>query len=101
MGEQKRRQASVVNGTAQGCSGCRYFKRAAGIGSPVGICRSRPPVPLMLGIGKDALGNSQPVIQTYWPQIPDTEWCGDWQAKVDMGLLDAMALENAEVQGEG
>ena len=77
------------------CGSCRFFRRNE-IGQPRGVCRSLPPVPLMSGMAKHPVsGELFPVIKTYWPEIPDTEWCGGYVRKV----YTPLDLESAELEG--
>jgi len=89
-----------MNGTSQDCGNCKFFRRGR-VGQSLGVCRSRAPVPLMVGMTKDAMGNGVPVINTYWPQVPDTELCGDWSRKVDLGAIDLTKLELEDAATEG
>ena len=98
MGEQKRRAEAVVAGVTRGCGGCAFFKRIR-IGQPGGFCRARPPSVLMVGMGEGFDRRPIPVVNTYWPQVPDTEWCGEWGPKLDLTAIDPEALQNAEMEG--
>lgn len=99
MGEAKRKHEAMMNGFTKSCGNCQFFQRVA-LGNPLGNCRARPPVPLMLGMGKGPAG-PVPVVNTYWPQLPDNAWCGGWEQKVhvDIGALDVKALETADAEG--
>lgn len=83
---------------AEECGTCRFFRRAQ-IGQQGGVCRARPPVPLMLGMLKHPVtGEMFPAVKTYWPEIPDTEWCGGYTRKA-FGKVDLEKLDAAELDG--
>lgn len=88
------------NGMPEGCGTCRFFRRNQ-VGQPVGVCRARPPVPIMAGMVQHSVRGPIPMINTYWPEIPDTEWCGDFARKAyGMGIdLSKLAVEELEGQG--
>lgn len=52
-----------------------------------GLCRARPPTPIMIGLGQPALalGNTGPVpaIQSFFPQMRPEGWCRGWALKID------------------
>lgn len=85
----------------ENCGSCRFFRRQT-IGQPLGVCRARPPVPMMIGMNKHPVsGEMLPVINTYWPQVPDTEWCGGFERKAFGKNIDLSKLEPAELEGTG
>ena len=67
----------------------------------MGVCRQHPPVPLIVGAVKHpTTGNPQPVTDSFWPQVPDSEWCGQWERTIDLSRdLNVAALESAETEG--
>ena len=80
------------------CGTCRYFRRAQ-IGQPLGVCRARPPVPVMAGMVKHPVtGEAFPQVKTYWPEIPDSEWCGTYIRK-PFGVADLEQMDAAEASG--
>ena len=80
------------------CGTCRFFRRAE-IGQPGGVCRANPPTPVMAGMLKHPItGELFPAVKTYWPEIPDTEWCGAYLRK-PFGKVDLEKLVPAEADG--
>ena len=84
------------------CGNCQFFRRAAP-NQPLGVCRARPPVPMLVGMLKHPV-TQEPVPRndSFWPQVPDTEWCGAHQERprmsknapeIDLGKLDITELE--------
>ena len=81
------------------CGNCGAFKRLM-IGQTMGLCRSRAPVPILVGmINGD--GGPMPVVNTYFPQVPDNEWCGDYMPlkALTVPRLDLAELESALTEG--
>ena len=89
------------------CASCRFFKRR-NVGQAMGTCHSRAPVVMFIGMANDA--NGQPLrnmhtgqylanIDTFFPAVPDTEWCGDHTARlikdVDLSKLEPEELKEA------
>lgn len=98
MGQAKQRREAAMRGE-ENCGSCKFFRRAE-MGNPMGVCRERPPVPMLIGAAKHPITQQQtPVCNTFWPQIPDTEWCGHWMIRtavgteIDISKLDLAALE--------
>lgn len=88
-------------GITKNCGNCAYFKRVS-VGQQGGLCRARPPVPLMVGMAQNPMTKEPfPVINTYWPQIPDSEWCGDHNPALIGREIDLSQLSEAELVGEG
>ena len=59
--------------------------------NPMGLCRERPPTLVHLGMMEHPVTHKpQPVNDTFWPQVPEHEWCGHWKpqkgayAKIDL-----------------
>ena len=78
------------------CGNCRWFRRAGPLMTS-GVCRSRPPVPMMIGSSE-----GKPLVATYWPQVPDSELCGDWHERsreADMKNIDISSIDVAEIEG--
>lgn len=81
------------------CGSCRYFRRIS-VGHPQGVCRARPPTPMMITIAKNPVtGDPFPVINTYWPEVPDVEWCGDYTRKPMGAAIDLEKMDRAEAEG--
>lgn len=84
----------------ESCGACRFFVRAE-VGQPRGACRARPPVPMMVGVAKHPLSQqSVPQVLTFWPEVADMLWCGDFTrlpvgAAIDLSKLSAEELERA------
>lgn len=93
MGDAKLRRAGFI----ESCGSCRFFSRL-GPGNPVGNCRARAPQVVMTGqIQNKITGEVVPMVQTYWPQVPDAAWCGDFTKRpyqdVDLATLSQEAME--------
>jgi hypothetical protein len=76
------------NPDGQKCGGCNAY--TADPGSQVqGVCRARPPTPLVLGVqqapgamllkGGAGGGAMMPVIQGVFPPMRADSWCREWQ----------------------
>lgn len=83
----------------ENCGSCKFFRRNQLL-QPAGVCRAQPPQAMMVGLGKNPENGQQfPIVNSYWPQIGDGEWCGAWRirpamgAEIDLSKLDAEALE--------
>jgi hypothetical protein len=84
-------------GSINGCGNCRHWLSVTG--SQGGICRARPPVPLLLGMQRSAIGQPQPVVATYWPETAQDMACGEWSVRVaDLAAIDFSRLETVEGQ---
>lgn len=82
----------------ESCGNCRFFRRIR-IGQAGGVCRAKPPVPMLIGAQSNPHTNEQfPIINTYWPQIPDTEWCGEYARRV-VPQVDLSKLSLEELGG--
>ena len=68
-----------INGHTETCGNCRYWKRMQPE-RPQGMCRKRPPTMLLLGMAPHPMNPKQqmPITDSFWPPIPETEWCGKW-----------------------
>lgn len=68
-----------------------------------GVCRQQPPQTMVAGALKNpTTGEVMPRVDSFWPQIPDTEWCGQWKLRpsaIDMDAIDLSALSEASVEG--
>ena len=100
MGEEKRKAETILNGARKACGGCEYFRRGQ-VGQAMGVCRGAPPVPMVVGMGQDMSGKPVPIVNTYWPQVPDSEVCGHWERKVDLAAIDLTKLDLEEAVSEG
>ena len=77
----------------ESCGTCRYWRRSAPL-QPIGLCRRRPPTLVFMG----TLQGGKPVTDTFWPMVPDLEWCGEHAARgngrtIDLAAIDVDALE--------
>jgi hypothetical protein len=43
-------------------------------------------------------GELFPAVKTYWPEIPDTEWCGEY-AQRPFAQVDLEKLDEADLKG--
>lgn len=97
MGEAKRRGELIAAQRIAACSNCRFFKRNDRVPS-AGMCRRYPATPVFMGINPQG----GPVVNTLWPGMGDTDWCGEHQFAVhglDLGEiagLEALAEEPVE-----
>jgi hypothetical protein len=98
MGEQARRIRAIAAGKTRACGNCGFFRRHQ-LGRPLGNCHANPPTLVFIGQAQNAAGGVVPLTNTYWPAIPDTEWCGAHQPKIDLGAIDADALQAAPAEG--
>lgn len=97
MGDAKRR----ADGITESCGSCRFFRRLT-VGMPNGVCRPRPPVPMVVGIIKHpTTGEMFPKVNTYWPEVPDSEWCGYYERKAFGAGIDLSKLAVEELEGTG
>lgn len=99
MGEQKRKSEAVLTGKAETCGSCRFFKRARAF-QPIGWCRADPPRAILVGSSQDPVTKQVvPLVNTYWPQIPDTEWCGAWKMRGQIVEIDLSDLGQENMEG--
>ena len=90
---------AMRNGGAENCGSCRFFKRVPNMRG--GLCRSRAPVPILIGMAKDPItGNVFPQVNTFWPQIPDTEWCGSYDHGIDVSAIDISKLGAVDLDAD-
>jgi hypothetical protein len=68
----------------QTCKSCQFFEYLPGgeegkgsLGA-MGECHRNAPESYSLPGGQSRNGNNQSVI---WPQLPDSEWCGEYERK--------------------
>jgi hypothetical protein len=55
---------------------------------------------MMITIAKNPVtGDPFPVINTYWPEVPDTEWCGDYTRKAFGAANDLEKMDRTEAEG--
>jgi hypothetical protein len=89
------------------CGSCRFFKRRE-TGKIMGNCHSRAPVVMFSGMAVDIQGQQirNPMtgqfmanFDTFFPALPDTEWCGDHQPRL-VKDLDLSALKPEELKGD-
>jgi hypothetical protein len=84
------------------CGMCHFFRRIKPM-QPMGTCRFGPPTPCVVGMVQHSVTHQQQAVSdSFWPQIPDTDWCGAWRMrdrtaadlpKIDLSKLDVDALE--------
>lgn len=86
----------------ESCGNCRFWRRVQPM-QPMGHCRFNPPTPLVVGMQQNKITQQvQPIVDSFWPMLPDTEWCGGWGLRlgaVDMKELDARQFEDADTEG--
>lgn len=63
----------------ENCGSCRFFVRIVPL-QPHGCCHERPPTLILVGMRPPEIAGQmpRPLTNTFWPMIPDTEWCGAW-----------------------
>lgn len=73
---------SKPNGHTESCGNCRFWKRQTP-GHPDGLCRGGRPTVLLVGMAPHPLSPKQgvPMVNSFWPPAPESEWCGDWEEK--------------------
>lgn len=85
--------------TRSSCGNCRYFRRAE-MGKALGHCRESPPsvVPL---VKMQSDGGVFTVADTFWPMVPDHEWCGAWVSRpaFDVRSIDLKDLKPEAIEG--
>ena len=84
------------------CGGCRYWMKN-GItdqnGTHYGACRKSPPKVFLLGVMPPQLAGQrpQPVMDSFWPTLPEHAWCGKWAA----GAKSYVDIDLAQLKDEG
>lgn len=74
-------------GLKASCGNCSAWVREKG---KQGICRARPPVPLIVGMQKQpgfpGLSPTQvsPLVSSFFPPMLEVGWCREWEPRVDM-----------------
>jgi hypothetical protein len=68
-----------------------------------GVCRAKPPVPLMIGMAKrhQLAGlpqqNAEPIVTSYFPPMRKEGWCREWEPTSEMeGALIEAAQQKAD-----
>lgn len=88
------------------CGSCRFFRRRE-TGHPMGHCHSRAPAVMFVGMANDikghpiqhpASGQFMANVDSFWPALPDTEWCGDHQPRL-VKDVDLSELKPEELAG--
>lgn len=80
--------------TNETCGSCKFFVRDAPM-QIMGKCHEAPPTLLLLGRAQNGL----PVVDTFWPPVPDTEFCGRHQlskpraASINLAEIATESLE--------
>lgn len=55
------------------CATCNAYQRYPG--QPRGVCRDRPPVPLLVQVSQDEEGHLRPGVISWFPEVHETDWC--------------------------
>lgn len=83
----------------ESCGNCKFFRRVQPM-QPMGKCHRNPPVTYVVGQQKTPLGQVQTLADSFWPVVPDTDFCGEWKiagrpaaASIDLTTLDVKELE--------
>jgi hypothetical protein len=82
--------------TNQKCANCNAFMMRPDGQTSEGVCRARPPTPLVMevkvpvqgGLVRGGLQQTQ-IIQGVFPPMRATSWCREWQAIEGKGQADA------------
>lgn len=85
----------------ESCGNCRFWLRAQVL-QPGGWCRFNPPVTLAVGQTLNKITNEPtPRIDTAFPVIMDTGWCGKWAPRpsIDVRALDMAQLDPEAMEG--
>ena len=63
------------------CKTCGAFNA---LNRSIGECRSRSPMPILLGHVQppSGMGQSQPIVQGFFPPVRDDIWCGEWRPRL-------------------
>jgi len=90
----------MANGYEDNCGTCKCFRRAK-VGQAMGVCRGGPPTVMLLGMAPSQLQGMPPipVTNTFWPEVPDHEWCLSHTRRLPLELskIDLSALDAAEM----
>ncbi len=88
------------------CANCRFWLLPPkhGENRPIGMCRRRGPVPLLIGSGVHPVTHQPfPVINGFFPETRPDVWCGDHEprpVRAGVPLLDIdlskLSIEGAE-----
>jgi hypothetical protein len=85
------------------CGNCLFFRRNVAL-QPIGKCRFNPPVTHVIGTTQHPQTRHQvPHVGTYFPELPDTEWCGAYSRRqpkqVAMAQINLERLNIGELEG--
>lgn len=88
-----------MSDTQHTCGNCRYFRRAE-VGRALGHCHESPPSVVAL-VKTTPDGQVFTTADTFWPMMPDSEWCGAWIAKAafDARAIDLKSLNTEAIEG--
>jgi hypothetical protein len=86
-----------MNGQSESCGSCRFWRRNEK-GKPSGVCRQTQPTAFIVAmVAHQIMKNQQiPIVDSFWPPIPESEWCGQWNAApksyadIDLSKLSEM-----------
>lgn len=81
------------------CSNCNAF---AQINNQGGVCRAKPPIPMIVGATKNRItGQMEPLIQAIYPNLTHDSWCREHQpmtaalSDIDLSSLAGMAVDGS------
>jgi hypothetical protein len=83
-----------MNGQSESCGSCRFWRRNEK-GKPSGVCRQTQPTAFIIAmVAHPIMKNQQiPIVDSFWPPIPESEWCGQWEApKAPLSEIDLSRL---------
>lgn len=71
-----------MNGTNETCGYCRFWDRVEK-GKAMGACHRNPPTLVMIGSAPHPVMTNRmvPVVDTFWPQVPEAAYCGEHKPK--------------------
>lgn len=70
------------DGLMMKCVDCRWFR-----GTPIsGVCKGAPPVAVVVGVQKDLAGQPHPMLNSFWPTVGASDFCGQFKRDDDKEL---------------
>lgn len=93
--------ARFIKTSRTSCAFCTFFERTK-LNEPMGTCHKIPPTPLAYGaVQNPATGQTMPLVDTFVSRVPDSHWCGAFQAaQQDFRVMQPDELESATTEGQ-
>jgi hypothetical protein len=80
------------------CSTCKHFLEVGAENE--GLCRANPPVPILLGVTQNALGQPVPVVRSFFPPTKTDVTCGAHRLNANaLADIDLSRLATVETGG--